>query len=345
MRKNILIDSDMCHDTIVKEMQPKLGFNKDLNFVSWKKDVLEKFTEIIGMKSVLDNSCPLNFEIEWEEDKGDYKLIRFTVDSEVGETVPCYLTIPKLGKEKYPVVIVLQGHDGAINCSIGEPKNEEQEKFVSSGGDFAVQVAKNGCVGLAVELRGIGEKQPISENRSNDVTCRWATRTAFFLQRTIVAERIVDIMKSIDALSNFSVCDLDKIAITGNEIGGVTAFYTACLDERIKLCAPNGGFCNFADSLFVDERCGCYYIPYLFEQMDMQDLSCLVSPRDLLILAPEKDKNNPLESVKKSFEIAKSIFSLAGAKENCNIVTTPSSSWDKEAVWQALNNKFEKLGW
>lgn len=345
MRKNILIDSDMCHDTIVKEMQPKLGFNKDLNFVSWKKDVLEKFTEIIGMKSVLDNSCPLNFEIEWEEDKGDYRLIRFTVDSEVGEIVPCYLTVPKLGKEKYPVVIVLQGHDGAINCSIGEPKNEEQEKFVSNGGDFAIQAVKNGFVGLAVELRGIGEKQPVSENRASDVPCRWATRTAFFLQRTIVAERIVDIMKAIDALSNFSFCDTDKIAITGNEIGGVTAFYATCIDERIKLCVPNAGFCNYADSIFVDERCGCYYIPFLFEQVDMQDLSCLIAPREFCILASVNDKKNPILSVEKSFAVVKEIFNSVGAENNCSIVKTTNENWDKKLVWKAICEKVQKLGW
>ncbi len=345
MRKNILINSDFCHDTIIKEMKPSLTFNKDGDFHSWKKDVLNKFTEIIGLQSVLDNSCPLNFDIEWEEDKGDYRLIRFTVDSEIGEIVPCYLTVPNLDKEKYPVVIVLQGHDGAINCSIGEPKNDEEEKFVKNGGDFAVQAAKNGFVGLAVELRGIGEKQPVSENRASDVTCRWATRSAHFLKRTIVAERIVDIMKAVDALSNFSECDTDKIVITGNEIGGVTAFYTACLDERIKLCVPNGGFCNFADSIFVDERCSCHYIPYLFEYVDMQDLSCLIAPRNLCVLAPEKDSKNPLDCVKKSFDIVKDVYNLAGAKENCNITITSSAGWDNDFVWKTINCEFEKLGW
>lgn len=43
-------------------------------------------------------------------DRQDYRFIRFTFESEYDEIVPCYLLIPKLGKEKYPVAITLQGH-------------------------------------------------------------------------------------------------------------------------------------------------------------------------------------------------------------------------------------------
>ncbi len=276
----------------------------------------------------------------------DYKLIRFTVDSEIGETVSCYLTVPKLGKEKYPIAIVLQGHDGGINCSIGEPKNEKEQQYVDMGGDFAVQAVKNGYIGLAVELRGIGEKQPVSENRSSDVTCRWATRTAFFLHRTIVAERIVDIMKAIDALSNFPECDTDKILITGNSGGGTISYYAACLDERIKLSVPSCGLCNYKDSIKAMAHCGCNYIPNTFKCFEMSDLACLIAPRNLIYVTGGKDPIFPVDGATITFERIKEIYRENGAEDKCQLIVTPMAHWwCVDIVWEAINKECEKLGW
>ena len=59
--------------------------------------------------------------------------------------------------------------------------------------------------------------------------------SAIILGRTLIGERAWDVMRAIDVLSYFKELDLD--VITGNSGGGTASFYSACLDERIKISA------------------------------------------------------------------------------------------------------------
>ena len=119
-----MINSDLCHELLVRKIQPKLRYSSKVDYAKWQEEIKEKFMELTGLTEISKNTCPLNIQIEWEKDKETYRLIRFTFDSEVGETVPCYLLIPKAKKEKYPIAITLQGHSTGFHNSIGEPKFE-----------------------------------------------------------------------------------------------------------------------------------------------------------------------------------------------------------------------------
>lgn len=152
------------------------------------------------------NTCPLNFQIEWSEKKDTYTLIRFTFDSEMGATVPCYLLIPNKKKQKYPVVITLQGHSTGFHLSIGQNKEEGDEKKLPRVA-FAVQAAQNGYVALAIEQRGMGERRSSrsygEENKffQRPHMCAFASLTAISLGQTVIGERVWDISRA-----TISVC-------------------------------------------------------------------------------------------------------------------------------------------
>ena len=341
----IEIRGDLCHELLAQKAARKLAFDPAKDFNAWKQEIKEKLKELVGWKSIEENACPLNMQIEKEEQKDGYKQIRFVFESETGAFVPCYLLIPDAGKEKYPVAITLQGHSSGFHNSIGEPKNENENDYALGRGQFAVQAVKNGYAALAIEQRAMGERAT-SRHTFAAVMCTFPALTAFQLGRTVLGERMWDVQRAIDLLSNFEMLDTDKILITGNSGGGTMSFYAACLEERIKLSVPSCAFCSYKESTLNIYHCACNYIPHASEWFEMQDLACLISPRNLVVVAGGEDKIFPISGVKDGFATVQSIYEKAGCADKCSLVVTPKAHWwCEDIVWDTVNAETKKLGW
>jgi cephalosporin-C deacetylase-like acetyl esterase len=342
----MIVNSELCHDLLVEKTLPKLSYSNAVEFETWKMQIKEKFIELSGLDEIAKNACPLNLQIKSKEKKDGYTLIRFTFDSEVGESVPCYLCIPDTGKGKYPVAITLQGHSSGAHNSIGEIKYKQDEDYQPRG-QFALQAVENGFIALAIEQRGMGIKKPKKSNRLPECMCQYASRVALGLGRTIIGERVWDIHKAIDALeSYFPACDMDKILITGNSGGGTASYYAACYDERIKISAPSCSFCSYKESILSIAHCACNYIPFMYKYFDMQDLACMIAPRNLLLIAGKEDDIFPIDGVRRGYETVQAIYEKNGVKENCRLVETPKGHWwCVDIVWKAIQEECEKLGW
>lgn len=349
-----MINPDLSHKLLWRAMKPSLSRRKDgASYNEWKEEIRAKFVQLTGLDKIAENGCPLNFQIESEENKDGYKRIRFTFDSEVGERVPCYLLIPDTGKERYPVAITMQGHSTGFHNSIGEPKLERDTEYALGRGAFALQAVKNGYIALAIEQKGMGERRSrysYGENNefySRPHMCAVASLNAIALGRTLIGERVWDIHKAIDVLEEFfPQCDMDKILITGNSGGGTISYYSACFDERIKLSAPSCSFAPYGPSILNVEHCACNYIPSVYQYFDMQDLACLIAPRKLIVITGEKDPIFPIAGVKNGFERVKEIFTENGVSENCRLEITPKEHWwCEDIVWTAINEETAKLGW
>ena len=338
------INGDLCHELLLDSQKQLLAYNDQSDFFAWRENLKEKFIELIGVKEIEKNACPINVEIEEEIEFETYKRIRFTFESEKGSVVPCYLLIPKNASKKLPLVITLQGHTTGFHNSVGVPKYEEDYVKVERN-SFAVQAVERGYVALAIEQRAMGERKTNIHEPDKIRMCAFQALTAFELGRTLVGERVWDVSKAIDAMSFFSdLVDLDKIVITGNSGGGTASFYSAIYDKRIKICAPSCAFASYKTSIMKLYHCGCNYIPGALKWFDMGDLTALVAPRPLIIFAGEKDIIFPLTSVKSAFDTAEKIYGKVGAKENVKLITHPYGHlWEPELIWQAIALELEKL--
>ncbi len=339
------INPDLCNEILAQNMKPKFSFESHTDSVEWKKQLRQKFIELTGLDLIAANSCEPNLTIEFEKEEEEYKLIRFTFESEVGETVPCYLVIPKLGKEKYPVAITMQGHSSGFHNSIGEIKYEDDKDYHPRG-QFALQAAREGFVALAIEQRGMGEKKTLEEKRGSHRMCQHQSMVSLLLGRTTLGGRIWDISRAIDLLSNFKEADTDKILITGNSGGGTISYYAACYDERIKLSVPSCAFCPYPESIIDIRHCVCNYIPSAFRYFDMQDLACLIAPRNLVVVAGIKDKIFPIEGVERGMKTLKEIYAKNGVEDKVRLVVTPEKHWwCADIVWKEIDDECKKLGW
>ncbi len=102
----------------------------------------------------------------------------------------------------------------------------------------------------------MGERRPNDTHQKDAQMCEYKAHMALMLGRTILGERMWDVSKAIDALSEFSVCDTDKILITGNSGGRTISLYASVYDERIKLSAPSCAFCMYRTVERIYEEAG-----------------------------------------------------------------------------------------
>lgn len=349
---NIYMDG-LNHDYIIKNTIQELGYNKSNKFKKWKKAIKKKFIELTGLDLIEKNKATdPKFVIEKQEQKQGYKQIRFSFYSEEYVNVPCYLLVPddiKAG-EKRPTVIVLQGHSTGFHNSIGEIIYPEDKEYQEKRGHFAIEAVKEGYIALAIEQRGMGERSARNiKNRRVHLGelpgCYYEQMTGILLGRTLIGERCFDIKCAIDMLANFNdICDLDKVVVTGMSGGGTATYYSACYDERIKIAVPNSAFCPYPQSILNFYHCSCNYIPNAFRYFDMQDLACLIAPRNLVLVNGKKDPSFLIEGARRGFETIKSIYEEVGAKDNCKLIEeNVGHDWCKDITWKEIKEGLSKL--
>ena len=345
MRDENTFRGEPCHDILVKNTTPRLTFNKSVNYDTWKNELRQKFYELTGLYEIEANASPdANLKIEHEIEKDGYREIRFTFESEIGTTVPCYLLIPCTGLSKYPVAITLQGHSTGFHNSVGYTKFESDHSYQPRG-QFGIQAVQNGFAALCIEQRGMGERRPTEPSRDAHL-CQFTAFRALQLGRTVLGERMFDVSRAIDVLSAFHECDTSKILITGNSGGGTTSFYSAAYDERIKLCVPSCAFCSYEASIMDMFHCSCNYIPCAYQFFEMHDIAALIAPRPLTVIAGKEDSIFPIDGVRSSFEVAKNIYGMQGAEAYCRLVETPREHWwCVDIVWETINSQVKELGW
>ena len=312
---------DTCHESYINKHQPLLMFDENCDYDSWRSQVKEKITELLGD---MPEKTEENLRIEWEKEHDTFKEYRILFNSEENVEVPCHLWVPKAAKKPCPVVICLQGHSTGMHISMGRAVYDGDSELIAGGDrDFARQIVNEGYAALVLEQRGFGERKSNKELKfrpNADCTCAHPAMTAMLIGRTLIEERVWDISRAIDMLESFSEIDMDRVAVMGNSGGGTAAYYAACMDERIKIVMPSCSVCAFKYSIAAMRHCPCNYIPYIAKYVDMGELACMIAPRKLIVVAGEKDHGFLIEGVHEVYETIEKIYEKAGAKENCRLV-------------------------
>ncbi len=340
------IDGDECHEFLMKKNSPKLAFDAKKDFGKWRKELRKKLAELTGYEKIAENACPLSLTVEEDVKTDGYRRVRFVFQSEYGSNVPCYLLIPDTGKEKYPLAILLQGHTSGFHLSVGLPKPTDG-RFI--GGEFpernffGVQAVREGYCALCIEQRALGERMTRRYDPSYRM-CDFVALGAILMGRTVIGERAWDVSRAIDAVeANFGMVDTSNIVLAGHSGGGTATFYTACLDDRIKVCAVAGAFCTYDLSILSVYHCPCNYIPSAYEYFDMGDLTGLIAPRRLIVCSGDTDTIFPRKGVETAYKTAERVFEKAGVPDNCRLVRMPCGhEWRASMIWKAINEETEK---
>ena len=297
-------------------VKPSLCYDSSQSFTAWQACAEQKLTELLGLPF---DMCDPDFEIEYAKECAEYTEYRFTVQTEAGYFVPCYMLIPHQAQKRIPLTVCLSGHCSGMHIALGVPKTEDDANSLTEWPHRAMapRSVKEGRAALVIEARNFGE----SSLKGIGTSCTEAAKIAILAGRTVIGERVWDAMRILDAvLTHFPSIDESNIVCTGNSGGGTAVYYLACLDKRISVAAPSCSVCNYEDSIAAMPHCMCNHIPSIRKYFEMGDLAGLIAPRKLVIAAGKQDPIFPAQGTEKAFETIKMLYACAEAPDSCALV-------------------------
>ncbi len=301
------------HKYIAKNTRPSLRWDGVEPIEELRARSEEKLRELLGMNELLP--CEPIFEITEEREHRGNRLLHFTLQTEEGYFTHCDLLLPKEQSRPLPLCVCLQGHSTGSHISLGIVKYEGDEKSISGGDrDFAIRAVDEGFAALCIEQRGFGE--------CGGTVCERHAVTALMLGRTLIGERVWDVMRVLDAVeAHFAdTVTLKGSVLMGNSGGGTATYYTACLEHRFDGYMPSCAVCTYYDSIIDLRHCICNYVPGIAKYFDMGDLSVMIAPKKFVLVCGQDDNIFPLDGVKETFEIIKKVYRAFGAESSCAMV-------------------------
>ena len=167
---------------------------------------------------------------------------------------------------------------------------------------------------------------------------------AIMLGRTIIGERVWDIMRLIDLLERdfANLFDTDKIICLGNSGGGTATTYAAAMEERIKIAVPSCAVCRYGDSIAAMAHCACNYVPGIANYFDMGDLCGLIAPRKLIVVSGAKDNGFPHVGVEECVKVAGTYYEGNGIGDRYTWIEGPEGHrFYADLSWPVFHTFFD----
>jgi len=222
-------------------------------------------------------------EIEETRALPEGRLQRIAFSGESGGIIRAWLLIPKASPPPggFPAVLLLHGHFSSAQDSIG----------LTSG--------KPGrAIGRELAARGFAVLAPQARHEYQDM--KEETRQALGLLahgKTLMGERVADVLRHIDTLRFHHDVDDRKIAILGRSMGGVAGLYATALDPGIRAAYISGGFGSVERMTRGDLQSPDNYVPGIIPFGDLLKVASMICPRPLFIEALREDNSLPVAGV------------------------------------------------
>ena len=192
-----------------------------------------------------------------------------------------------------PAVVCIHGHGGTHMTPFDPDPKKEHYKL------FGVELAKRGYVAVSTD---VGQHEVYEPGR------------------TLMGERLWDVMRCVDYLRSLPDVDPRRIGCAGLSLGGEMAMWLAAMDERIA-ASVSCGFLTMMDHM-EQNHCMCWKFDGLRALVDFPDIYALTAPRPLQcqngLQEPETQFNVPLAG--KAFDQVLPIYSDLGAPGNVELL-------------------------
>ena len=287
----------------------------------WQEELRTKLTELIGGFPSI--GCDLQSETVELNEFPEYTRETVLFNSRPNMRVFGYFLSPKdIVDTPNPTILCLAGHGRGVDDIVGiEEDGTMREEYGGYQNDFALQCVAHGYSVLAIEQFGFGHRRDTvaRERGGGSSSCQPSSGAAFLLGHTMVGWRVYDAIRSYDYLSTRPDVDMERLGIMGISGGGTTSFYTAALDQRVKVAVVSGYFNTFKDSILSISHCIDNYIPNVLKYAEMYDIAGLIAPRALFVESGTEDTIFPIDATRSSYEYAKEIFKIFNAEDKLDI--------------------------
>lgn len=326
----MLISPQFFHEQLMENMRPSMRYTGG-DFGAWKTSAREKLISLLGLP---EKNCESDVIKEWEKQEDGYRETRYTFQTEKGFRNVFHILMPDGVLMPRPV-ICLQGHSKGMHISLSRPRYEGDAETIAGGRDFAIQAVRRGFAAIALEQRAFGELG----GDENGPRCQQPAMTALLLGRTLLGERVFDVMRLVDVLfeSFGDRLNLEKICLTGNSGGATVTAYTAALDDRISVSAPSCAVSSYLHSIGNQVHCACNYVPGIYRYFDMAEICLMAAPRAQIIMNGQFDVIFPHDKAHEQYEIARKTYAALGAEDKIiHLVGPEGHRYYPDLAWPSI---------
>ncbi len=156
-----------------------------------------------------------------------------------------------------------------------------------------------------------------------------------YLHWSKMGRMVADTRAAIDALQNLAFIDGNRMYTVGYSLGGTVGLITAALDARItgtasicglvpmRLATPDRGYEGiraFSHLHGLLPRLGFFANHPTRLPVDFNDILAAIAPRPAMIVAPQYDRDAPVEDVRAYVEYARKAYGLSNAAESLQAI-------------------------
>jgi dienelactone hydrolase len=307
-------------DALLKSAPPALPFTATTprRALAWQRRARAALSRLIGFQD--QKRVPLSPRTVHEVDRGWFVRRKVIIRTSAASAMPMYLVIPKDVPGRLPCVLALHGHGYGAKDLVGLwPDGAERYTPEGYHKDFGLELARRGFMVLAPEISCFGERQSDYSHLTQlhrPSTCHHISTFASMLGGSVAGIRVFDGMRAVDYLKTLGNADVSRLGVMGISGGGMHAFFSACLDTRIRAAVISGYFCDWRHSILAMNHCGCNFVPGILRLGELSDLSALIAPRPLLIESGTRDEIFPIAAVKRTVRKARAAWRVFDADAN-----------------------------
>ncbi len=303
-------------------------------FADWQDAAREDLRTVLGHHVIREHPGGARPRRSETVTYDGYERQTWRLRTERGVPVPFYVLVPTDSDPPYPVVFTIHGHnDTGKELVAGTAHTEDQHEAIhEQRRDTAIQAVHRGYAAIAPDMRGFGALADSNSNGGR--ACTHMQKTAQLYGRSLLGERVWDVLQLVDFAERRSILDASRIGITGHSSGGAVALFAAALDERFGVVAPNAYFCALGDSIVPIDHCVCNHVPGLLRLGELWDIAGLIAPRSIAVATGEHDRIVPVEGTRRAFENLQEIYAAVSSQDRCELyVGCDGHRFYPDGVW------------
>jgi dienelactone hydrolase len=292
------------------------------NAAAWRErrgQAREELREMLGLLPYPEKT-DLNATVTGRLEQPEFFVEKLHFQSLPGLYVTANVYVPQQATGRVPAILYVCGHSRQAD---GNVSYGNKAGYQHHGAWFA----RHGYICLIVDTIQLGELEGLHHGTYREGMWWWNARGY-----TPVGVETWNAMRALDYLQSRPDVDGGKIGMTGRSGGGAYTWYTAALDERVKVAVPVAGITDLHNHVVdggVAGHCDCMF-PVNTHRWDYATLAALVAPRPLLIANSDKDAIFPLDGVVRVHRAVARIYALEQAGDKLGLLITEGPHKDTQ---------------
>ena len=246
------------------------------------------------------------------EERPAYVLERLRLDLNGIEEVPACFVRPRGARERRATVLFNHSHGGGYD--IGKDEMLRGREYLQMP-PYAEALTAQGYNALCIDTWAFGERRG---RRESEIFKQMLWRGS-----VMWGMMVFDNVRAVDYLLTRDDVDPKRIGTVGISMGSTMAWWTAALDERVKVCVD---LCCMTDFETLIEARGLdghgvyYFVPGLLKHFSTAQINDLICPRPHLCLAGNYDTLTPPRGMDRIDEELVRAYGRAGAPDAWEMV-------------------------